>query len=111
MAYISLTKLQNVVPEFIDSRLMLSAPLAMKWILGGSTFILLKRADDILNQYTPMLKTMGLVNDKNQLDIELTKGFINSAFAKSGNITMFGFTFDKNDGEALIGILDKYKDE
>ncbi len=58
-----------------------------------------------------MLKTMGLVNDKNQLDIELTKGFINSAFDKSGNITMFGFTFDKNDGEALIGILDKYKDE
>lgn len=54
---------------------------------------------------------MGLVNDKNQLDIELTKGFINSAFAKSGNITMFGFTFDKYDGEALIGILDKYKDE
>lgn len=51
------------------------------------------------------------VNDKNQLDIELTKGFINSASAKSGNITMFGFTFDKNDGEALIEILDKYKDE
>lgn len=111
MAYISLTKLQNVVPEFIDSRLMPSAPPAMKWILGGSTFILLKRADDILNQYTPMLKTMGLVNDKNQLDIDLTQGFINSAFAKSDNITMFGFTFDKNDGEALIGILDKYKDE
>lgn len=111
MAYISLTKLQSVVPEFIDSRLMPSAPPAMKWILGGSTFILLKRADDILNQYTPMLKTMGLVNDKNQLDIELTKGFINSAFDKSGNIAMFGFTFDKYDGEALIGILDKYKDE
>jgi hypothetical protein len=35
MAYISLTKLQNVVPEFIDSRLMPSAPPAMKWILGG----------------------------------------------------------------------------
>lgn len=111
MAYISLTKLQNVIPEFIDSRLMPSAPPAMKWILGGSTFILLKRADDILNQYTPMLKTMGLVNDKNQLDIDLTQGFINSAFDKSGNITMFGFTFDKYDGEALIGILDKYKDE
>ena len=52
-----------------------------------------------------------LVNDNNQLDIELTKGFLNSAFDKSGNITMYGFTFDKTDGEALIGILEKYKDE
>lgn len=111
MSVISLSKIQNVLPEFVDTRLMPSAPSAMKWILGGSTFLILRRADAIIAQYLPMMKMAGLVNDSNQLDIELTKGFLNSAFDKSGNITMYGFTFDKTDGEALIGILEKYKDE
>lgn len=111
MARISLSKIQNVLPEFIDTRLMPSAPTAMKWILGGSTFLILRQADTIIAQYLPMMKTAGLVNDQNQLDIELAKGFINSAFEKSGTVPMFGFNFDKSDGEALIGILEKYKDE
>ena len=111
MSVISLSKIQNVLPEFVDTILMPSAPSAMKWILGGSTFLILRRADAIIAQYLPMMKMAGLVNDNNQLDIELTKGFLNSAFDKSGNITMYGFTFDKTDGEALIGILEKYKDE
>ena len=110
MSVISLSKLQNVIPEFIDSRLIPSAPSTMKWILGGATFVILKRLDDIVAQYSPTMKTMGLLNDNNQIDIEIAKGFINSAFEKSGRVTVFNFTFDKTDGEALIGILEKYQD-
>lgn len=110
MSVISLSKIQNVLPEFIDTRLMPTAPSAMKWVLGGSTFLILRRSDAIIAQYLPTMKAVGLVNENNQLDIELTKGFLNSAFEKSGNVTMFGFTFDKTDGEALVGILEKYKD-
>lgn len=110
MSVISLSKIQNVLPEFVDTRLMPTAPSAMKWILGGSTFLILRQSDAMISQYLPTMKAVGLVNENNQLDIELTKGFINSAFEKSGNVTMYGFTFDKTDGEALIGILEKYKD-
>lgn len=111
MSVISLSKIQNVLPEFVDSRLIPNAPSTMKCILGGSTFLILRQSDNIINQYLPMMKSMGLVNDNNQLDIELAKGFINSAFSKSGNVTIFNFTFNKEDGEALVGILEKYKDE
>lgn len=109
-ALVSISKLQNVIPEFIDTRLMPSAPSTMKWILGGATFVILRRMDDIVSQYLPMLKTAGIVNDNNQIDIEMAKGFINSAFEKSGRVTVMNFTFDKSDGEALIGILEKYRD-
>lgn len=109
-ALISLSKLQNVIPEFIDTRLMPSAPSTMKWILGGSTFVILRRMDSIVSQYLPMLRTAGIVNENNQIDIEMTKGFINSAFEKSGRVTVMNFMFDKSDGEALIGILEKYRD-
>lgn len=39
------------------------------------------------------------------------KGFINSAFDKSGTVEYLGFKFDKSDGEALINIKEKYKDD
>lgn len=42
--------------------------------------------------------------------IELAKGFINSAFDKSGTVEYLGFKFDKSDGEALVNLLEKYKD-
>ena len=111
MSVISLSKIQNVLPEFVDTRLIPSAPSTMRWILGGGTFLVLRQADTMINQYLPMIKSLGLVNDNNQLDIELTKGFINSAFDKSGVINLLGFNFDKSDGEALIGTMEKYKDE
>lgn len=39
-----------------------------------------------------------------------SKGFINSAFDKSGAVEYLGFKFDKSDGEALINIMEKYND-
>ena len=71
-ALVSISKLQNVIPEFIDTRLMPSAPSTMKWILGGATFVILRRMDDIVSQYLPMLKTTGIVNVSSMITIRLT---------------------------------------
>ena len=40
----------------------------------------------------------------------MAKGFINSAFEKSGRVTVFNFTFDKTDGETFVNLLNKYED-
>lgn len=81
---ISLSKISQVLPEFVDTRLMPSAPSTMKWILGGSTFLILHQADTLIGKYLPMLKQVGIVDENNKVDIEVAKGFINSAFDKSG---------------------------
>lgn len=49
--------------------------------------------------------------ENNKVDIDVAKGFINSAFDKSGTVEYLGFKFDKSDGEALINIMEKYKDD
>ena len=54
---------------------------------------------------------MGIVDENNKVDIEVAKVFINSAFDKSGTVEYLGFKFDKSDGEALINIMEKYKDD
>jgi len=106
---ISLSKLSQVLPEFVDTRLIPSAPSTMKWILGGGTFLVLHQADTLIGKYLPMLKQVGIVDESNSIDV--AKGFINSAFDKSGTVEYLGFKFDKSDGEALINIMEKYKDD
>ena len=110
MAVISLNKFQQVLIEFVDQRLIPSAPPLMKWTLGGMTFLINRQADSMINQYLPMLRSLGLVNEQNQLDIDLARGFLNSAFSKSERVTFQGITLDAQEGEALIAIMEKYKD-
>ena len=69
------------------------------------------QADTLIGKYLPMLKQVGIVDENNKVDIEVAKGFINSAFDKSGAVEYLGFKFDKSDGEALINIMEKYKDD
>ena len=69
------------------------------------------QADTLIGKYLPMLKQVGIVDEDNKVDIEVAKGFINSAFDKSGTVEYLGFKFDKSDGEALINIMEKYKDD
>lgn len=109
--WISLNKFQNIIPEFVDNRLIPSAPPSIQWILGGSTFLVLSKFNDILNIYLPKLKQLGLVNDKNQLNIDLAKGFINAGFNKAKEVTLYGFTFNSSDGEFLVNLMEKYKDD
>ena len=63
---ISLSKISQVLPEFVDTRLMPSAPSTMKWILGGSTFLILHQADTLIGKYLPMLKQVGIVDNNNK---------------------------------------------
>lgn len=110
MAKISLSKVQNVVPEFVNTRLMPAAPTMVQWVLGGSTVIILQNIDKFIGKYVPMLKEIGMVNEYNQLDIDKAKEFINGGFNATNIITIFGFNITREDGDALIGIMDRYKD-
>ena len=110
MALISPNKLSTVVTEFIDTRLMPSAPAHIKWILGGSTYLILNQMEAYKEQYAPSLKKLGIVTSNDQLDIGQVSGFLTRAFEKSPEVEMFGFKFTKADGIALVDILNKHQD-
>lgn len=73
--------------------------------------MVLKQSQLIIKQYQPLLQSFGIVDSEHRLDIDKAKDFINAGFSKSGSIPFMGFIIDKTDGEALIGILEKYKDD
>lgn len=78
---------------------------------GNQNVVSALQADTLIGKYPPMLKQVGIVDENNKVDIEVARGFINSAFDKSGTVEYLGFKFDKSDGEALINIMEKYKDD
>lgn len=73
--------------------------------------MILHQADTLINKYLPMLKQLGIVDEDHKMDIEIVRGFLNSAFDKSGVVEYLGFRFDNSDGEALVNIMEKYKDD
>ena len=59
----SIDKLPNIITEFVDNKLIPSSPGSMKWVLGGITYLVLNREQEILNKYLPTLTMLGLVED------------------------------------------------
>lgn len=110
MAYISLGKVQNVLPEFVNTRLLSAAPADMKWLLGGATAVIMLSANKMIAKAMPTLEFLDLVNEHQQLDIEKAKVFLDHAFAASPSVRMLNFTFTRDDGDYLLGLLDRYKD-
>lgn len=111
MATININKFNDVFVEFVDSQIMVNAQtLTMKFLVGGGTFLVLRQSQNMLNQYMPVMKSLGIVNEHDQMDIEAVKGFLDSGFEKAEKIQFFGINFTKQDGEALLKIMEKYKD-
>lgn len=110
MAYISLSKIQNVLPEFVNTRVINSAPADVRWLIGGATALVMASANKFIAQAMPTLTLLDLVNEHQQLDIDKARVFLEAAFAQSPSVKMAKFTFTREDGDALLGILDKYKD-
>ena len=106
----SIDKLPNIITEFVDNKLIPSSPGSMKWVLGGITYLVLNKEQEILNKYLPTLTMLGLV-EGNLIDTVQVRGFISSAFAKSPKLEIFNYTLDKSDGDFLVALLEKYAND
>lgn len=108
--YLSLNKLQNVFLEFVETKMLPVAPPVVKFMIGGATPLVLKNLDSMIEQYRPILESLGII-DSNRVDIDKASSFIRSGFDKTTTIQLWQFKFDKQDGEYLIGLMEKYKDD
>nr|DAQ15552.1 MAG TPA: hypothetical protein [Caudoviricetes sp.] len=110
MGVMSLDKFDQVLIEFVDSQMMPTAPTYMKFLIGGSVPIIISKKDQLIKQYLPLGKTMGLVDDQGRILIDNVEKFLNDGFAKSGRIQVGSIIFTPEDATALINIMRKYED-
>lgn len=110
MSVFSLGKLQNVLPEFVETRMLPVAPPTVQWMLAGLTPLVMQNLGGMVDKYKPTLKALGMLDEQDRLDLEKTRQVFDAGFSKCEKVPLLGFNFDRTDGEALLGILDKYKD-
>ena len=118
MSTIGISGVQVALAEFIDQRILPAISndnSALKWLIGGASTLFLGNIDKAASHYAPMLKSIGIMDESGNLDIDKAETFVNSAFAKQQTVRvpMMGvpITFDKSDGDALIAILKKQAGE
>ena len=108
MSNVSLNGVVSVLPQYIDTRLAVNAPPLVKWLLGGTSYVLTNRFNDFIQPYKSILKTIGILivdGDKEYLNIDNTETFLKACFAKQDKVTFMGFTFDINDANAFCALL------
>lgn len=111
MNTVEITDVQDALADFIDQRVLseIGDSSVAKWMFGGASALLLTKLESMVDDYAPVLKSMGILTEDKEIDLGATEVFINSAFDKQEVVKMplFGitFSFDKSDGDALITAL------
>lgn len=115
MSTIPVVKPSNVVADFISDRILPGATGNDGFWAGfarGAVQAVGANPDTfIARSIQERLNAKGMVDPQGNVDIEVLKGGINGGFSVSNTVSMFGYRFDRGDGDAIIALLEKYKNE
>lgn len=107
---IAVGNLTQVIGEFFQSAIMPAAqkaggavPFAVGFVGGAIS----RNAPQMIEQYLPMAKALGLIDAENKLDIDLFHDLAAEALEKNP-LTVFGYSPDKEDLEKLREIMNRY---
>ena len=114
MAAMSIQNVQQALAEWMDQRVMtaLDSSSPIRWIIGGASTVGLARLDSVIKVYSPLLKSIGILDETGHLILDVFETFVRSAFEKQSIVRMpilgVPFAFNEEDGTALIACLKKY---
>lgn len=99
-----------IISEYFDAAIMPSAAAqgGLKaftvGLIGG---LVSRQAPQMIEQYMPMARALGLVDEQNMLDVDLAFEEADKALAKS-SLVIAGYRADRNDLLKILEIARKY---
>lgn len=111
MSYVNLDQLPAVLNEYALTRLMPNVPSLTQFVIGGVLGSIQAKIPSIVAQYEQPAKMLNLLNDRNQINVDGVRTFLNNGFNKTSKVTICGFTLDREEGDALVQILEAHKVE
>lgn len=114
-ASIPAAKLSAVISDFISERILPGATGNDGFWAGfarGAVRAIGANPDTfVAKRIMTMLDEKGIVDPQGNVDLPILIGGLKDAFDTAGSVSMFGYRLDRGDGDALIALLEKYKNE
>lgn len=103
------SNLSIIFAEYIDNVI---APQASTWQKLGAYFLsytINNRMNVILENYSPIMKMAGIMNDNGEIDLNYTYDMMKDVSNKAGKVNILGYNMDSSDIEAIYRIAKRYE--
>ena len=92
--------------SYVESTLLPKISTSLgKWMTYAGVMMRMPGISKMIEQYTPVLKEFGAINESGDIDLAKLREVGISAFEKVPVIEIADFDFDRNDFEAFISFL------
>ena len=110
---ISLDRVKLILGKFLDTQVLSHSENSFfKWVVRGSAVLYLNNLENNLNPYKSLLTSLGILDQDLRVNPEAVKTFLDNAFKAEPTLklNLLGSTisFTKEDGDALIALMEKY---
>ena len=103
-------ELPAVVQEFVTSHIMPRAPTALsKFGIGFITPYLANGVSNAVSNYEPILKTFGVLDEADRIDLDKAKeAAMNALTNAGGKVMVSGYSADADDLNVLLEIAQRH---
>ena len=105
---INSTDIPAIFAQYLDASI---APKASGWQKFGAyaaAFVVQARLPQIMEQYGPVMKMAGVLDEQGMIDIDLAHNLAAYAMEKSGKVNVAGYLVDSSDIEQIYQIAKGY---
>ena len=97
-----------IMAQYIDSQVAPQATDLQKFVVYSMMYAVNNKINDIVKQYAPVMKMVGIMDDNGVIDLEYTHNMARDAMDHAGKLNVMGFVMDSSDIESLYNIAQRY---
>jgi hypothetical protein len=102
------TDIPAVFAQFLDAAVIPKATGWQRFGAGAAAFVVQHRLPQIMEQYGPVMKMAGVLDEQGMIDIDLAHNLAAYAMEKSGKVNVAGYLVDSSDVEQIYQIARAY---
>ena len=102
-----LDQIELVLAQYIKQEIIPAIPNTfIKFALAGGSFLVMGKAERLIQQYLPMLQSMDIIDAEGNVDIDALYSATKEGLkATNGKLEIKGLIFNQNDVDKLYSML------
>ena len=105
---VSTQDIPAIMGQFIDAQIAPQATGMQKFGTYAMLYVVNNKLQQIVTQYTPIMKMTGIMTDDGMIDLEYLHGMTSDAMAHAGKVNVLGYLMDASDIESLYAIAQRF---